>query len=265
MQQILLIGFGAIGQYVHQALQISEHSRIAAVLCRPGREAAVREALGESMVCVSDLSKLPPLDLAIECAGHAGFAQHVPALLHWGLDVLAVSSGALAARDLASQVEQASTMGQSHLALVSGAIGGMDALSAASIGGLNRVVYRGRKPVQGWRGSPAEKLLVLDELSTATTFFTGSAREAALQYPKNANVAATIALAGIGFDKTTVELIADPDITANRHEIEAQGVFGKLQFSIEGEALPGNPRSSALTAMSLVKAVEKRGSSLRLV
>ncbi len=177
-----------------------------------------------------------------------------------GVDVFAVSSGVLADRQTESLVEAAARQGQSRLVLVSGAIGAMDALSSARTGGLDSVVYKGRKPVSGWRGSPAEQQLVLDDVTCATTFFRGTAREAALQYPRNANVAATIALAGLGFDNTTVELVADPGISNNRHELEAHGVFGKLQFSIEGDPLASNPRSSALTAMSLVKAMEYKDS-----
>ena len=73
--------------------------------------------------------------------------------------------------------------------MVSGAIGGLDALTAGSVGTLTQVTYRGRKPPRGWRGSPAEAKLDLDMLAEPAVHFSGSARNAALEYPKNANVA----------------------------------------------------------------------------
>ena len=123
------------------------------------------------------------------------------------------------------------------------------------MGVLTKVMYRGRKPPNGWRGSPAESKLNLDALSEAAVHFSGSARNAALEYPKNANVAASVALAGIGFDDTVVELIADPNVERNVHEIIAEGDFGRFEFRIEGQSLPDNPRSSAITAMSVVREI----------
>jgi aspartate dehydrogenase len=179
-------------------------------------------------------------------------------VLRRGIDLLTVSNGALADAAFALELEEAARAGGAQLRLLSGAIGAMDALAAGAVGGLESVVYTGRKPPAGWAGSAAEDVLDLGALREAAVHFEGTAREAALRYPKNANVAATVALAGIGLDETRVRLIADPAATANRHEIEAVGAFGRFEFAIEGASLPGNPASSALTAMSVVRAVRER-------
>ncbi len=256
--QIAFIGHGAIATEVLRHLRDESEVVLACGVCRPGREKVAKAVFGDVPV-VSDLGDVPEaVTLAVDCAGHPGLRTHGAALLSRGIDVLTVSNGALADAALALALDQAATVGGARLRLLSGAIGAIDVLAAASVGGLERVIYTGRKPPAGWRGSAAEEVLNLETLTEPAVHFEGTAREAALRYPKNANVAATVALAGIGMDATQVRLIADPTRAPNRHEIEAIGAFGRFEFAIEGNALPGNPASSALTAMSVVRAVRDR-------
>ena len=253
MTAIGIIGQGAIARYVAQALA-KDGTPAATVLARPGREAAARSALGAEVV--TDAAAMAArADLVIDCAGHAGLAAHGAALLGAGCEVITLSLGALADAALLARLEGAARAGGGVLRLASGAIGALDALSAAAVGGLDHVRYTGIKPSGGWAGSPAEDALNLATLTAPAAHFTGSARAAALAYPKNANVAAATALAGIGFDATEVQLIADPAATQNTHRIEARGAFGSFDFTISGNALPDNPKSSALAAMSAVRAV----------
>ena len=249
--KLALIGNGAIAQYVSRAAIERGHS-IVAVLVRSGREA---EKPG---LFISDVEALPvETDLVIDCAGHEALAAYGPRVLRQGFAMVTVSIGALGDQKLIDELESAAQFGNARLHLASGAIGGLDCLKAASVGELDTVTYIGRKPPIGWKGSPAEASLDLDILSAPATHFEGSAREAALKYPKNANVAAAVALAGMGMDATKVELIADPDINQNMHEIEAAGDFGTMRFQISGNSLPENPRSSALAAMSVVAKLEE--------
>ncbi len=250
--RLAIIGKGAIAGYVTDAIVARpELSLVGRVLRQPQAHA------------VTDVADLPPVDLLIDCAGHAGLTQHGPAAISLGINVLTLSLGALADADLAATLEQAARTGGAQLHLASGAIGALDALRAGAVGGLTNVTYTGRKPPAGWRGSPAEEALDLDTLTDPTTHFTGTARKAALAYPKNANVAAAVALAGAGFDATQVDLIADPSATGNIHDIRADGAFGTLAFRITGASLPDNPRSSALAAMSAVAALSQATSPIR--
>lgn len=256
--KIGLIGTGAIASFVRAELAETGHS-VEAVLVRPAR---VREAANY----VGAVADFPVgLDVVIDCAGHQALAAYGPDILARGTDLVTVSLGALADATLAQTLERAARESGARLHLASGAIGALDCLQAARIGTLEAVTYVGRKPPQGWRGSPAEQVVDLDAMPTdAVTHFQGSAREAALAYPKNANVAAAVALAGAGFDATQVQLIADATVTQNIHEIEAKGSFGSFQFRIAGKALPDNPRSSALAAMSVVAKLQQLSAPVSL-
>lgn len=246
---IAIIGHGAIAAFVRSALERHDVVEVAQIV-RPGKEAPGR---------VSSVADLPAdCDLVVDCGGHAALAAHGPEALRRRMDVLTVSLGALADRDLMAVLQNAADAGRARLQVASGAIGGLDALRAAKAGRLDRVTYVGRKPPAGWTGSPAEEVLDLDKVTVVTTHFEGSAREAALRYPKNANVAAAVALAGLGFDTTQVQLIADPEATHNIHEVRAEGAFGSFTFTIAGHGLPANPKSSALAAMSVVSAILER-------
>lgn len=259
---IALIGNGAIAGYVREALGERGH-RVRALVLRAerlGGEAGEDGAPGAPLR-VGSVADLPAgIELIVDCAGHSGLAAHGPDALRAGYPVITLAVGALAEDGLAGRLEAAAREGGTRLVLASGAIGALDCLSAARVGRLDRVRYVGRKPPSGWMGSPAEQALDLTAMDGAPqTHFSGSARQAATDYPKNANVAAAVALAGIGLDDTRVELVADPGLERNVHEIEAEGAFGRFAFRIEGLALPDNPRSSALAAMSAVAAVERKG------
>ena len=267
-EHVAIIGFGAIGRaLVQRAVAIGGAGAhplgIAYVVVRPARIAEVQAQLDQLGVNARAADAVPAdATLAVECAGHDALHAHVLPALARGVECAVLSVGALSEAGLPEQLEAAAHAGNTRLTLLSGAIGGIDALAAARLAGLSEVIYTGRKPPQGWKGSPAEAIVNLDTLSTATPIFEGSARDAARLYPKNANVAATLSLAGIGLDATRVRLIADPALTENIHEVEARGAFGEMKLTMRGKPLADNPKTSALTVLSALRFLVNRAGAL---
>ena len=256
---IALVGHGAIAGYVvDQVLPVSGIA-ITALICRETSRERAEAFAKKRFPVVTSVDQLDPRpDLLVDCAGHSGLVSHAPSALARGIEVISISTGALAQPGLADELERCAKEGNAAIRFLSGAVGGIDALTAASAGDIDRVRYTGRMPPLGWAGSPAEEKCDLNSLSEPFEHYSGTAREAARLYPKNANVAATIALASVGLDNVQVSLIADPNVDQNIHDIEAQGAFGTLHVRVEGNPLPGNPKSSALAAMSIVGELKRR-------
>lgn len=262
---VLLIGHGAIAQEVLKRLGPDEPARVTGVLVRERRLAETRAALPETIEVVTTLDDLrTPPDLAAECAGHSGVSEFGEHVLRRGIDLIVISIGALADRGLYERLATAARQGGAKLLLPAGAVAGADALAAARVGGLAEVVYVSRKPPRAWKGTPAEDIVDLDDLGEETVLYEGPADEAARLYPQNANVAATIALAGAGFDATLVRLIADPAASGNIHQVHAEGAFGAFDIEIRGKPLPDNPKTSSLAAYSVVAAIRRRAGAIEI-
>jgi aspartate dehydrogenase len=262
--RVTLIGYGAIGAGVCDLLDADPTVMISAIVVPDVAQSRSREPnANRHFVSAVDLTADRP-DLLIECAGHSAIEQHVIPALEAGIPSLIVSVGALSAEGLVERLEQAAQQGGTFVQLLPGAIGAIDALAAAKIGGLDSVIYEGRKPPCAWKGTPAEAEFSLDTLSEAVCIFRGSAREASSLFPKNANVAATVALSGIGLDKTQVALFADPSVIENQHHIEASGAFGSFELTLRGKPLAANPKTSALTVYSVVRALTNRSHALSI-
>lgn len=255
-QVVTLVGFGAIGRSILQRTADMAGVRIAHVVVSPARVAEVQSELGAA---VQVFSEVPAnATLLVECAGHSAITQHVLPALARGVECAVLSIGSLSEPGLPEQLQEAALRGGTQVHLLSGAIGAIDAISAARITGLDDVTYTGRKPPKGWAGSPAEKVVDLSTLTDATPIFEGSARDAARLFPKNANVAATVSLAGLGLDATRVRLIADPAVSENIHEVQARGAFGELHITLRGKPLADNPKTSALTVLSALRFLRNR-------
>ena len=197
-------------------------------------------------------------DLVIECAGHSAVHEYVCGLLENGIETIIASTGALSNEALFHKLKTAALAGDTRLILPAGAVGGMDILAALRHSEVTSVTYTSRKPPNAWTGTAAEQILDLKNTNQKAVFFEGSARNAAADYPKNANVAATIALAGIGFEKTEVRMISDPDAQANIHVFDIVSNAAEVSVRIEGKPSSKNPKTSLPTVYSLVREVIRR-------
>jgi aspartate dehydrogenase len=262
-----LIGFGSIATTLLDLLAQGEPLDHLAVLVLPEVAPDARRRLdgdlakvARSYSLVEDaaglLAERP--DLVVECAGHAAASAHAPTVLRAGVDVVLVSIGALADPALEASLKTAAAEGGAHLILPAGAVGAIDLLSALGASGDLKVRYRGTKPPAAWAGTPAADLLDLNALKEPKIFFTGNAREAATAYPKNANVAATLALAGAGFEATEVELMADPSAPGNVHEYSVASPLANYTIRIENKPSEGNAKTSATTIYSVLREIRNR-------
>lgn len=253
-----LIGYGTIAQALVAVLgREGAMPGALAVLVRPGTQARVALPGATVVTDAAGLLATCP-DLVIECAGQGAVADHATACLAGGVDTVVASIGALADAGLHAALLAAAREGGARMILPAGAVGGIDLLSALRPSGIESLRYTGRKPPMAWTGTPAEGLLDLPSLTEPAVFFTGTARDAATLYPKNANVAATLALAGPGFEGTEVQLVADPTITRNVHEVAVVAGAGDFHIRIEGKPAPDNPKTSLATVYSLVREVLNR-------
>lgn len=263
-----IIGFGSIASTMIEVLERSLDRPIDRVVClvrtaslqKTRRSLENRKSVAAQFHVVDTVSELVAAnpDLVIECAGHVAVQSFVPSLLQNGIETVVTSIGALSDPALHAELTAAARSGNTLMVLPAGAVGGIDILSAISRSGIASVTYTSRKPPQAWRGTPAEELLDLDGLAEEAVFYQGTARAAASDYPKNANVAAAIALAGAGFDDTNVRMVADPTVDCNVHEFEARSGAAEVTVTIRGRPSPQNPKTSLPTVYSLVREVMNR-------
>ena len=248
--RIALIGFGTIGRVVASEVDV------AAVLVRDRYLKSTRRALPGAAVVTSieDLRSTSP-DLVVECAGQQAVREYGEAVLADGTDLMVISTGAFGDEAFLDRMCATARRAGRRILLPAGATAGLDGLLALREGGLDSVRYTSSKPPHAWSGTPAEQAFQLDALSEPTVIHSGPAHEAARLYPKNANLAVTIALAGLGLELTQVDLVADPALTGNVGRIEASGRLGALTVEMAGRAAPDNPKTSMVTAYSIVHAL----------
>jgi aspartate dehydrogenase len=263
-QRVAIAGFGAIGKVVAQQIDRGiEGLTLAAISARDTERAKTAMAGFAHKVAVLPLGRLwEEAGIVVECAP-ASLLRDIaePALAH-GRTLITLSCGALL--DNLHLVDLARRQG-GRILVPTGALLGLDAVQAAALGGISRAHMITRKPPNGLEGAPylVERGISVTGLDTALRVFDGTAREAARGFPANVNVAAALALAGIGPDRTTIEIWADPGVTRNMHRIEIEGEAAR--FALEIENVPSeNPKTGRLTPLSVIALLRKLSSPLAI-
>src|SRR6266851_336707 len=256
-----LIGHGAIAQHVIAVLDMGGLPGVAipAVLVRKARPATAgpREITADAARFLAHR-----FDAVLECAGHQAVRDHGERVLEAGADLLVTSVGAFTDDTLLARIRGAAEQAGRRLIVPSAGIGALDILSGAATGGLDEVIVTVRKDPPSWVGTIAAQSHDLTRLAGPVVLYDGAVREGARLYPQNVNIAAAVALAGIGLDRTRLVIIADPAIGTHQVEIAARGAFGSFRFAEDVAPSAENPKTGRLVAMALVKTVRQLRATL---
>jgi aspartate dehydrogenase len=244
-----LIGCGAIGRALARAVTRGEvpGARMTVLFdADTGRARSLAAALRPRPRVAPTFAEFrrAPLDVVVEAASQEAAAEYAVPLLAAGRDLLVMSAGVLLRPRWLSRAEAAARRSGARLVVPSGAVAGFDGLRAVR-GEMDSVTLTTRKP-------PAALGV---RVSRRRLLYAGPAREAVRRFPRNINVAATLAAATLGGERTRVRLVAEPGLRRNIHEIEARGGFGRMAFLLENVPSPENPATSRLATRSAVEAL----------
>jgi aspartate dehydrogenase len=264
--KIALAGFGAIGGAVARRVLADgiPGIQLVAVSARDHEKArATLKAMNGAAVQVVGLADLAGMaDLVIECAPAALMDSIAQPVLRAGKKLLVLSAGALLPRP--ELLELAKKHG-GQIIVPTGALLGLDAVCAAAEGEIQSVQMTTRKPPNGLTGAPylVENGIRVDNVREPLRVFSGSARDAAKGFPANVNVAVALSLAGIGPDRTRIDIWADPTVTRNTHRIQVESDSARIDMTIEN--IPSeNPKTGRITALSVIAALRKIHAPLRV-
>lgn len=256
--KIGLIGAGAIAGFLLEEINRNqfENLQIKSIFVRNKEKYQLLES-NFGVKLFTDLEEFlnSEIDMVVEAANINAVKTLLPSVIK-KKDVVLISVGALADEALLLEISNLVNEYKSAVYLPSGAIGGMDLLqNAHALGTVKSVSLTTRKPASA---------LIEEEIDEEKVVFKGKAVDAIKQFPKNMNVAIVLSLAGIGAEKTSVCLVADPHIEKNVHHIEVKGDFGEAAFTVTNNPLPENPKTSYLAAMSILGTLRRMAGKLKI-
>ncbi len=263
-KKISIIGCGAIGSELAQHVDsnMAKNVTLLSILdIRPENAEALKSKLSNnSPLLFNDFDdfvkseSFKEVELVIEAASQNAITSYLNQLISFKKDVLVMSVGAFANSAFFSEVSRNVESNDINIYVPSGAIAGIDALKSVK-NSVSYVTLTTTKNPNSLKDSPFFKNnnFTVDSIKKRTLIFEGSAIEAVQNFPANVNVAALLGLAGIGIEKTKVNVIADPSIRINKHEIKVIGKFGELIVRVKNIPSSTNPKTSYLAILSVIE------------
>ena len=263
-QRVAVVGLGPIGRKVVEALDKGIDGLVltAVSVQEPAKHQAFLAGLKQppAILPIDGLAEVA--DMVIECAPSKLVRSIVAPFVSRGKTAVVLSAGALLENeDLIALAKE----NGGQIVVPTGALIGLDAMTAAAEGKILSVRMVTRKPVTGLAGAPylVQNNIDIERITEPLRIFEGSAREAAKGFPANLNVAVALSLAGLGPDRTTLEIWADPALTRNVHRVEVESDSARFSMSIEN--IPSeNPKTGRITALSVIAYLRKQRSALRV-
>lgn len=272
LTELGLIGCGAIGSAVVNAVIQGELSgvKLVGILDRVPNTLIDLAREQHSVPWVTTLPELLALrpNLIMEAAGHAAVLEYSAAIVAHGVNFLPMSVGAFAANSLLAELMPVAQAQGSKILISSGAVGALDVLRASRAGGgLDEVLLTSTKRPAALVGQPylVEHGINLEGLAEPKVIFDGTASEACLAFPKSTNIAASVSLAGIGFERTRVRMMADPTIQRTTHTLVATGSFGELRLTLQNLPHPANASTTYLACQGAIAALQNSRATLCFV
>ena len=258
--RITIVGCGSIGSKLAKAADdMNEVKRIYLIDKRKEVAEKVAASLKKGIVINSVEDELYHSDLVIESASQEAAREILPKVVSRGVAIMIMSVGSLVDDDFRNMIFEKVKVSEGRIYIPTGALCGIDGLRSASIDELEEVeliTMKGPKSLLDVEYL-MNKGVDVEKITESTVVYTGYAREAVKLFPKNVNVAATVSLMGIGFDRTKVTVVVDPNITSNSHELRIKGKFGVMNCHTYNVPEPDNPKTSHLATLSAIAALTR--------
>lgn len=263
-----MIGCGNIGTEIARAVDkgVVRARLVALYDIEPGRCRRLASGLERERPLIAEslgqlLGQRP--DLVVEAASQEAVRQYGEQILKRGIDLVVLSVGALLDSETRERLRGAAEATGARIHVPSGAVAGLDALKSMSLVGVDRLVLRTRKPPRALAGAPGARGVDLEGLREPRLIYRGPASEAVKLFPANVNIAAALALAA--GREPLVEIVADPTVDRNIHEVEAESKASRLHIVVENVPSPRNPRTSYLAVLSIIDLLRSLTGSVYII